>query len=183
VPINTVYALNIVKLKMVISVNDKNLGFIQQKINMIRSALFFNARPKDNFSATSIISALRMDENGGIWFFLNNDAYMQSNEEDFPARLSFYRKGIPFSVNIYGKASIVRDLRHISELTGINLNCCSEISEKVLLIKVKVYSAEYREWQTGQTRMRAKRFLSFINRLLQPFYPSYEETTAQYIFN
>lgn len=168
---------------MLISVNDKNLGFIQQKINMIRSALFFNAHPKDNFSATSIISALRMDENGGIWFFLNNDVYLQSNEEDFPARLSFYRKGIPFSVNIDGKASIVRDLRHISELTGINLNCCSQISDKILLVKVKVHSAEYREWQTGKARIKARRFLSFINKLLQPFYPSQEETTAQYIFN
>ena len=124
-----------------------------------------------------------MDENGGIWFFLNNDAYLQSHEEDFPARLSFYRKGIPFSVNINGKASIIRDLRHISELTGINVNCCSQISEKILLIKVKVHSAEYHEWQTGQTRTRAKWFVNFINKLLQPFYPYYEETKAQYIFN
>jgi hypothetical protein len=85
-----------------------------------------------------------MDENGGIWFFLNSDAYLQSIVEDFPARLSFYRKGVPFSVNIFGKASIIRDLGHISELTGINLNCCSQISDKILLIKVKVHTAEYR---------------------------------------
>ncbi len=168
---------------MLIPVNNKNISFIQQKISTIRSALLFNAHPNEAFSATSIISALKMDEHGGIWFFLNNDSNLRLGDEAFPARLSFYRKGIPYSLNIYGKATIVKDLHHVSEMSGINLMDCPEIQQKVVLIKVKAHSAEYREWQTERRKVPSRRLMRFFDKLLQPFQHPYEHTTEQYIFN
>ncbi len=164
--------------------NDKNLFFIQHKISTIRSALFFNGHNGNPYTATSIISALKMDENGGIWFFLNNDAHLQATDEVFPARLYFYRKGIPFSVNIYGKAEVIRDLRYMSELAGINLNNCPEIAEKLVVIKVSTDAAEYHEWHAGKAPpIRMPKLIRFLNKLFHHLFPSYEHAPAQYIFN
>ena len=163
--------------------NDKNLVFIQRKISTIRSALFFNAGHSHPYTATSIISALKIDEGGGIWFFLNNEHKLQNSDEIFPVRLYFYRKGIPFSVNITGNARVMRDIRYFNELAGVNLSSCPEIVQKVMVIKVTVDAAEYREWQTNQPAIRMNGITRFFSRLMQSFFPSYEHSPAQYIFN
>jgi len=164
-------------------VNDKILSFIQHKISTIRSALFFNGNQYDPRTATSIISALKIDESGSIWFFLNNDPHLQTADDIFPARKYFYRKGIPFSVIISGKARIMRDVHFFNEPAGVNLSPFPEIFQKVLVIKVTVAAAEYQEWQTPEPAIRMHGITKLYNRLMQFLFPSYEHAPAQYIFN
>jgi len=164
-------------------VNDKNLSFIQHKISTIRSALFFNGNQYDPNTATSIISALKFDESGNIWFFLNNDPHLRTVDDNFPARLYFYRKGIPFSVNISGKARIMRDVQFFNELAGVNLSSCPEIFQKVLVVRVSVDAAEYQEWQRPEPAIRMHGINRLFNRLMQFLFPSYEHAPAQFIFN
>jgi hypothetical protein len=165
------------------TVNAKNLTFLQHKISTIRSALFFNVDHSDLNAATSIISALKMDEKGGIWFFLNNDRQLRIAGDEFPARLCFYRKGIPFSVNIHGCARVIRDMRYISELAGVNLSSCPEIMEKVVVVKVSVDAAEYHVWQRAGVEIRTPGIRRLFNWLRQYLSPRYEDAPAQYIFN
>src|ERR1700694_4468700 len=97
--------------------NQNNLGFLQEKIHELRSALFFNTGNAVLKFPTCIITALKVDEAGQVWFFVNPpEQCLHEFDKEFPARLDFFRKGKQFYLQITGKAFIVTDP---VELNGI----------------------------------------------------------------
>ena len=123
--------------------SDIHVGFMRDRIIEIGSALFANTGNATFKLPTSIISVLRVDEAGNIWFFLHNpDLYMEDGDKEFPARLDFYRKGKSFFLQISGKALVITDPREIRKLAG---DVPAASFARLMLVKVQVEHASYYE--------------------------------------
>jgi hypothetical protein len=58
----------------------------------------------------TIVTALAVDEEGLLWFSCQHFSPRYFREErSFPVRLHFYRKGIPYHLEVSGKATLESD--------------------------------------------------------------------------
>lgn len=125
-------------------VSDIHVGFMRDRILEIGSALFANTGNATFKLPTSIISVLRVDETGNVWFFLNHpNVYMDDAERSFPANLDFYRKGKPFFLKVAGRAAVITDPEAIREIAGDR--AANHSFSRVMLVKVAVEHAAYFE--------------------------------------
>jgi hypothetical protein len=123
-----------------------NITFLQVKINELRSALFFSLTNAVLKMPTTIVSALKVDDVGQVWFFVNRPAqYIQEFDRQFPARLDFFRKGKRFFIKIAGMASIVNDPEEVSGIIGFSEEIKQVAMHQLLLVKVVIQQAEYYE--------------------------------------
>jgi general stress protein 26 len=119
---------------------------MRDRIQEIGSALFFNTGNSMFKMPPSIISALRVDDQGNIWFFLHKpDFFIEEADKEFPAKLDFYRKGKPFYLLVSGKAQVITDAQEIDALVDMAPEQRDLAMEKVMLVKVQVVHAEYYE--------------------------------------
>src|SRR5258706_11538345 len=90
--------------------NDSNLQFIREKILQIRSAVMYSMSNALVKIPNNIVTAINVDDEGHLWFLSKRPLqYVEQCEQNFPARLVFYRKGIPFYVEVSGNAIIVNN--------------------------------------------------------------------------
>ena len=95
---------------------------------------------------SSIITVLRVDDDGQVWFFVKKPAQtMFDHEKSFPARLQFYRKGKPFYIHVTGYAGVSDDKETINEFTGLEKETEDIAMQNLILIKLKMTKAEYYE--------------------------------------
>ncbi|MGI8951571.1 MAG: pyridoxamine 5'-phosphate oxidase family protein [Chitinophagaceae bacterium] len=128
------------------------LKFIQQKITDIRSALFFSENSDVLKIANDIITALKADDEGCIWFFVSKPTQSLDNfEKEFPARLDFYRKGKNYFLQITGKAYIVENVQLIDELFNVAAQLKQSVNT-VVLIKLKIAYANCFEISIPETQ-------------------------------
>jgi len=121
------------------------IHFLKEKINDIRSALFFSQNNDIIKMPTSIITVLRVDDQGYIWFFVNRpQQYLDAFEKEFPARLDFFRKGKSYFLQVTGKAFIVdeKDIA-VDELSDVSKYIKDSAMHELVLMKVKMMNAEY----------------------------------------
>ena len=121
-----------------------DLQFLQQKIQDLKNALFFSQNTSLLRISTTIVSVIKVDELGQMWFFVPRPPQaLHEFDREFPVRLEFFRKGKEFFLHVAGKAFIVTDPEEINglvhedirELTGSHL----------VLIRVKMVKADYFE--------------------------------------
>src|SRR3981081_3197136 len=87
---------------------NQQLLFLKEKIQDINSAIFFNLSEAVLKLPTSIITTLKVDEFGYVWFFLERPRQQLNEfEREFPTRMDYFRKGKDYSLQIMGKAWIV----------------------------------------------------------------------------
>lgn len=121
------------------------IHFLKEKIRDIRSALFFSQNNDVIKMPTSIITVLRVDDDGHIWFFVKRpQQYLDAFEKEFPARLDFFRKGKSYFLQVTGKAFIVdeKDIA-VDELSDVSEQVKDNAMHELVLMKVKMLSAEY----------------------------------------
>lgn len=141
------------------------IHFLMEKISDIRSALFFSQNNDIIKMPTSIITVLRVDDEGHIWFFVNRpQQYLDAFEKEFPARLDFFRKGKSYFLQVSGKAYIVNDQEIINELAGAAPNVQEGALHELLLMKVKMYNAEYFDNSTEEKSYWWQNFTQTIQR-------------------
>lgn len=129
--------------------NHTNLDFLRSRIAEIRSAIFNDMSEDPSKFSTCIISSLEADELGNIWFLMaRNGRQLQQGDLFFPARLSFYRKGHNFSLNVNGRGLIVANSEAIARVVGLNAEEQKKGMAQTVLVKVEMESAEYFEWST-----------------------------------
>lgn len=88
---------------------DKNLRFLQKKIGEIKIAMFKAEIDPLLQLPNNIISTLRTDDEGNIWFFTSFKGNLTKYiYRSFPACLEFYQKGGSFRICTNGKADIVQ---------------------------------------------------------------------------
>ena len=85
--------------------SDTHLPFLQEKISDLRSALFFSLTNSVLKIPTTIVTALRVDEVGQVWFFVNRPMQnIQEFDREFPARLEFFKKRKTILPEDHGKS-------------------------------------------------------------------------------
>ena len=123
-----------------------NLGFLQEKIQELRSALFFNTSNAVLRLPTCIVQTLKVDEAGQVWFFVNRpEQYLHEFDREFPARLNFFRKGKAFYLHMTGKAFIVTDPEELNDVVSIEDEVRRKATNHLVLVKFKIMHAEFYE--------------------------------------
>lgn len=125
---------------------ENNLPFLKDRINEIKSAIFYNMTNELIKIPVSIISILRMDENGCLWFFVKRPPQlMTEHEKSFPAHLQFYRKGKPFYIHASGYANVAEDKETIREFAALGAEAEKTALQNLALIKLRMVKVEYYE--------------------------------------
>jgi len=115
---------------------DMNLEFIREKIYEIKSAVMYSMCNELIRIPNSIVSVLKIDDEGQLWFLCTPPTYMvEECASTFPARLHFYRKGKFFHVEVSGKATIMN-----RAFDGLSKE---EAAKKPILIKMTMQNVEY----------------------------------------
>jgi general stress protein 26 len=126
-------------------VENTPIQFLQQKIQKIRSALFFSQHNDVIKMPVCIITVLKADNEGNLWFFVKRPSQsLEAFEKEFPARLDFFKKKINYFLQVTGKAFIIQD-------TDVFMNDWADISDaskegilnELVLVKVKMMSVDY----------------------------------------
>ena len=76
---------------------NSDLPFLREKIQELKNALFFSQNSSLLRMATTIVSILKVDDLGQIWFFVPRPTQaLQEFDREFPVKLEFFRKGKGF---------------------------------------------------------------------------------------
>jgi len=119
-----------------------DLQFLQQKIQDLKNALFFSQNTSLLRIATTIVSVIKVDELGQMWFFVPRPKQaLHEFDREFPVRLEFFRKGREYFLHVSGKAFIVTDPEDINGLVHDDIR--EQIGNDLVLIRVKMLKADY----------------------------------------
>ncbi len=125
---------------------DTDIKFLKERIEELRSALFFSLSDSLLKMPTTIVSTLKVDEVGQIWFMIPRPAQaLHQFDKEFPARLDYFQKGKQFYIKINGKASIVDDPEDINSIISLSEDVKELALHKMVLVKVKMLHADYYE--------------------------------------
>jgi len=117
---------------------------LKNKILDLKQALFFN----DSYAVLrfpiSIINVLHVDDADQIWFMVNRPSQQLSEfEKEFRARLSLYKKGKDFFLDIAGKACLVTDPEEINHADGIDEATKKLAMTSMVLIRMSKRNVKY----------------------------------------
>jgi len=117
------------------STRDTNYEFIREKVYRLHSAIMYSMSNELIKIPNSIVTVLRIDDEGHLWFQCKAPVlHIQHYEQSFPARLHFFRKGIRYFMEVSGSTSIIK--AQDSDNT---------VDTKALLLKMDINSVRYTE--------------------------------------
>lgn len=132
-----------------------DISFLQDKIQGIGSALFYNLSSGVLKFPTSIITVLKVDEAANIWFFANRpEQDLQVFDREFPVRMQFYRKGKGYHLQITGRAYIVDDPEEVYGLVSLSEEMKERAFRELVLVKVEINNVAYYEYGKRFARRR-----------------------------
>lgn len=153
---------------------DAHIQFLQEKIEELRSALFFSLGNAVLKMPTTIVTTLKVDDAGQIWFFVNRPSqYLHEFDKDFPARMDFFKKGKKFFLKINGKARIVDDPEEVNSLVSLPDDIREQAMFQMVLVKLKIQHAEYFEKERLERRNWIQAFKSSLNKWFFNIEPGY----------
>jgi general stress protein 26 len=127
------------------------LSFLQKRIEEIGSAIFYNLSESVLKLPTSVVSTLKVDEYGFVWFFVQKPKqHLSEFEQEFPVKMDFYKKGVGYFLQVTGKAFMVSDPEEMNAYVTLPEELKSLTSEKMALVKVKIEKADYYETRSMQ---------------------------------
>ncbi|MEO6549299.1 MAG: pyridoxamine 5'-phosphate oxidase family protein [Ferruginibacter sp.] len=142
--------------------NDANLLFLETKINEIKIAIFRADSGEEMRMPNNIVSTIKTDTEGNIWFFTACNAdYARNMNEHFHAYLEYYQKGQDCRLSLSGKARIVQD-----EISDAEVEKDSATTN-IALIKFKILYAEYFENKSSNISI-TKKVKSFFTDIFIP---------------
>jgi len=119
-----------------------DLQFLQQKIQELKNALFFSQNTSLLRIATTIVSVIKVDQLGQMWFFVPRPQQaLHEFDKEFPVRLEFFRKGKEYFLHVSGKAFIVTDPEDLNGLVDEDIR--EQMGDQMVLIRVKMGKADY----------------------------------------
>jgi hypothetical protein len=155
----------------------QQLHFLQSKIQEIGSAIFFNLSNAILKIPTSIVTTLKVDESGYIWFFIQRPPqHLNEFEKEFPVRMDFFRKGKDYSIQIMGKGWVVSDPQELAMSIDLEEGVRQKALNQLLLIKVKMYKADVYENISGQKSSWLQNALNTLQELIFPQSELYRPT-------
>lgn len=128
---------------------NQQLQFLQEKIKEINSAIFFNLSDAVLKFPTTIVSTLKVDDYGYVWFFVKKPKQnINEFETEFPVRLDYFKKGTEYFLQIMGKAWVITDPEELNTFIAVNEEVEKQDVEDTVLVKVKMMKADFQETQT-----------------------------------
>ena len=130
---------------------NQQLNFLQEKIQEIGSAIFFNLSDSVLKLPTSIVTTLKVDDYGYVWFFIQKPKQsLKEFEREFPVRMDFFRKGTRCFLQVNGKGWVVSDPEEMNNFAILPDEGKEVAMSDMVLVKVKIMKAEY--YETKSTR-------------------------------
>lgn len=121
----------------------QQLNFLQERIEEIGSAIFHNLSDAVLKLPDSIITNLKADEYGFVWFFVEKpNEGLQEFEKEFPVKLDFYKKGKGYYLQASGKGFVVTDPEEINSVVVLSDEMKQFANNKHALVKIKIQQAE-----------------------------------------
>jgi hypothetical protein len=112
---------------------DQNLLFIKEKIYELNTAVMYTSSNALVKLGNDLVTVLKVDDEGQLWYIANRPLQESEYcEQNFPARLFFYRKGTDYTVEVSGNARIVN-------------NDDPSLDDKKILVKMNMVNIEYTE--------------------------------------
>ena len=137
---------------MSVNQQTQQLVFLQEKIEQIGSAIFFNQSESVLKLPTSLVANIKVDDFGYLWFFVKKPKQnVQEFDNEFPVRMDFFKKGVEYFLQVNGKGWVVTDPEEQSTFLEMFNDTDASQLEDMVLVKVKMLKAEYYE-----TQMRTK---------------------------
>ena len=132
--------------KILIMATNQQLNFVQEKIQEIGSAIFFNLSDSVLKLPTSLVTTLKVDDYGFVWFFVQKPKQnLNEFENEFPVRLDFFRKGKSCYMQVIGKGWVVTDPEEMNFFVTLPDEAKQLAMNEMVLVKVKMTRAEYFE--------------------------------------
>jgi general stress protein 26 len=132
---------------------NQQLNFLQEKIHEIGSALFFNLSESVLKLPTSIVTTLKVDDYGFVWFFVQKPMQnLKEFENEFPVRMDFFRKGSGCFLQVNGKGWVVTDPEEMNSFVTLPEDAKRLAMDEMVLVKVKIMRAEYFETKTSNSQ-------------------------------
>lgn len=152
---------------------DANLLFLENKIQEIKTAVFRAEIYNELKLPVNIITTLKTDGDGNIWFFTScNGAYAQHIDKNFFAYLEYHQKDKGCRLRINGLGSIVEGDSEINEDEKV-----SDVvkNHSIILIKFKILHAEYAENKPTEKTSITNKMKSFLSDIfIQPLQKIYD---------
>ncbi len=129
---------------------NQQLNFLQERIEEIGSALFYNLSDAVLKLPTSVVTSLKVDDYGFVWFCVNKPPqHLTEFEQEFPVKLDFYKKGAGYFLQVMGKGFVVNDPEEMNSFVTLPEEIKKLANNTVALVKVKIQKAEYYETRTA----------------------------------
>ncbi|MEJ7913119.1 MAG: hypothetical protein WKF70_08190 [Chitinophagaceae bacterium] len=127
----------------------QQLHFLQEKVRDIGSAIFYNQSEAVLKLPTSLVTTLKVDDFGYVWFFIKKPKQdIRQFENEFPVRMDFFKKGVDYFVQAAGKGRVVVDPEELSVFFKLHHDLDEHLATTAVLVKVKMVKAEYFETHT-----------------------------------
>lgn len=125
---------------------NQQLQFLRDKIKEIKTAILFNLSDSVLKFPTTIVSTVKTDDLGYVYFFVKKPKQdIREFETEFPVRLDYFQKGKECFLQIMGKAWVITDPEELTNFTCLNEDVASELKPDMVLVKVKMMKADYQE--------------------------------------
>ncbi|MEJ7768168.1 MAG: pyridoxamine 5'-phosphate oxidase family protein [Chitinophagaceae bacterium] len=120
--------------------------FLKEKIYDLDTALFISKSEAVLKVPTCIISVLKVDDTGQLWFLIPRPKqYVNEFEKSFVSEMDFYRKGKDYYLIIEGKAYIINDPEDINNLMDLPEEVKYQAMHERVLIKLRIKHINYYE--------------------------------------
>src|SRR5215210_4348474 len=126
--------------------SNQQFSFLQERIEEIGSAIFYNLSEAVLKLPTSIVNSLQVDDYGFVWFCVQKPPqHLNEFEQEFPVKLDFYKKGKGYFLQVTGKGFVVSDPEEMNAFVTLPEDIKKLANNSMALVKVKIQKAEYYE--------------------------------------
>jgi len=132
---------------------NQQFNFLQEKIQEIGSAIFFNLSESVLKLPTSLVNQVKVDDYGYVWFYIQKPRQqLKEFDMEFPVRLDFFRKGQSCFLQVNGKGWVVTDPEELNSFVTLPEDAKKLALNEMVLVKVKIMRAEYHETRTANAQ-------------------------------
>jgi general stress protein 26 len=123
------------------------ISFLQEKIQELQTALFFDDSESLLKLPTHVIAGTEIDTEGQMWFVIPKPLQqLGAFNQEFHAKLDFFKKGKDFYIKVLGKASIVTDKAEMENFIATSEETAQRVKDgEVVVIKVVANSIDFFE--------------------------------------